>query len=393
MKRNIYNFVLTGVLLTGLTGCTSHKEAKIEAHKRWQGTRARMLLGVGEEQFKVGDLSNARNCAKESLSLVPDLSAAQILLARIAIEKGDYAKADRHLTAADSSLTDGPQITYLKAVVKERQGKLAEALQLYEKARALEPNNPAPVLASAEVLVALNRPEEALELVESKATSVDESLCMYRAAGELAMLTGKPDRAVEHFRQVRYLAPEDPAIQENLAKAYFFNRQYGNSIALLKTLRTRPEYEGYAWLNSMLGSAYLATDAPREAKACFDRAVALDPGNPRHWTDQATAALHCRDLPRAALSATQALHLDPGAVEARIILGYALLAQGRNTQANQLLTRAVEKHPEQATLQCLLGRSYAALGDKKKADACYEATLKLEPDNTLALQLLACAKE
>ena len=393
MKRMTKGLIVTGIFVIALTGCTSHQQAKMEAHERWQQARARVLLSLGDEQFTIGDLSNARNCATEAMSLAPELPESHILIARIALEKGDYAKADRRLKTAGLLVPDNAQVTYLSGVVRERQGRLTEALERYEKARALDPNNPAPVLASAEVLVALDRSAEALELIESKATSMDESLCMYKAAGELAMLVGQPQRAVEHFVQARYIDPEDPALREQLAKAHFFAGQYGKSINLLKALRLQSDYADCAWLHSMLGNAYLATAAPQDARACFDRAIDLEPDSPRHWIDQAKAALHCNDVTRAALSATQALHLAPGAPEATLILGYALLAKGKSAEANDLLAQAVQKHPSQATLQCLLGRSYSALGHTDKATACYQATLKIEPDNLLALHLLASAKE
>src|SRR5690349_7289567 len=108
------------IALAGAVGCNpsapNASQAKVEAYQRWNLTRASMLVGVGEEQFKTGDLDNARNSGREALALSPELTAAQILLARVCIEKGNYIEAQNTLDAAAAHEPKNAKIMYLKAV-------------------------------------------------------------------------------------------------------------------------------------------------------------------------------------------------------------------------------------------------------------------------------------
>lgn len=385
---------LASVGLALLAGCggVSEKQAKVQAYERWYEARARVLVGVGEERFKTGDLDAARTNAQEALALAPNMPEAQLLMARVSIEKGSYDEAEQWLQKAATRFPQSGQIAYLLGVVHEKRGQLDAALAAYEKARALEPNNGAHVLAAAEVLVSLDRPEEALALVEAKLTSTEHTLAMYRAAGELAMLVQQPGRAAEHFALAGYLAPDDLSLQESRAKALYFAGRYEDAVGVLGDLRGQGDYDRRAWLHTMLGDCALAMRQPRDARASFERAAELEPAVARHWVNLAKAALAADDVHRTVLAAGEALRLDPQQADASLLLGYALLAQGQAGKANQVLRQAVQFAPDQAALQCLLGRSYGAIGDGASAEACYRAALALEPEHPVAMALLAQAQ-
>ncbi|NQU76566.1 MAG: tetratricopeptide repeat protein [Planctomycetes bacterium] len=392
--KHIRGLVLVAIVIVGLTGCTPHKQAKVEAYQRWHDTRAKMLVSVGEEQFRSGELKAASESAGEALSLSPKMALALVLTARVAIEQGKYLQAERYLkTAAELNPKSG-KIVYLMAVVAERRGRLADALRLYEKARALEGDNPAYVLASAEVMVAMGQGEHALALIEGKLTCMEASVGMYMAAGELAALAGNSARAWEHYSQAQLLAPEDDLqVLECMAKAGFFAGRYDDAAGILERLSGEKAYDQQPWVLAMLGESQLAAGRPKQAKASFFRLTELAPAEPRNWVNLAKAALLCGDLPRAILSAEEALRLEPEAPEASILLGYALLGQGMPGPANAVLARSAQAHKDHAMLQCLLGRSYGALGKTAEANRCYRMTLEIEPGNLVAKQLLASVAE
>ena len=342
-----------------VVGCNmpTTKQTKADAQVRWYETRAKILVGAGEEQFKAGDLDNAGNSAREALSLVPDMVPAKVLASRVLIEKASYNEAQKTLEDALKLAPGEGAIAYLLGVVHEKRGELEPALNWYEKARALEPGNPGNVLASAEMLVALGRTQEALELVESKLSSFDPSPGMFKAGGDLAMLAGKPQRAVELYDQAVSLDGKDLTAREGLGKACFFAGQYARAITVLNDLRADKGYDARASIHTMLGDSYLALGQPRDAKASFQRTTDLAPDEPRGWLKLATAALASQDVDRAALAAGRALELEPKSVEATLVLGYALLAQGQAARANEMLLTAVQDNPSQPVLTCLLGEA------------------------------------
>ena len=77
--------------------------------------------------------------------------------------------------------------------------------------------------------------------------------------------------------------------------------------------------------------------------------------------------------------------------EAVLLLGSALLRRGKAQEANEALTAAVRMHPNDATLRCLLGRSYDVVGQPDQAKECYKAALKIDENNVIARQLLSQA--
>jgi cytochrome c-type biogenesis protein CcmH/NrfG len=54
-----------------------------------------------------------------------------------------------------------------------------------------------------------------------------------------------------------------------------------------------------------------------------------------------------------------------------------------------VLVRGAKAKPRNGTIQCILGRAYAASGNSAKAAECYQLALQLEPGNSLASELLA----
>ena len=261
-------------------------------------------------------------------------------------------------------------------------------MALYEKARAIEPHNPAYVLASAEILADMGKPQEALDLIESKMDQLDQAPGMHKAAAELAMLVGRADKAVEHYEIARSQQGDDVTIQESLGRAYFFAAQYDKAVLTLADLLKQDHYARCTWVYSMLGESYLALGRPREARDNFEKTTELEKNEPRNWVNLAKAALAAKDTRRAVVAAKEAISLRPDQPESAMLLGYALMAEGDAKSANSVLSTAVRTNPDQAMLTCLLGCSYAVLGDQNLAREWYQKTLKLDPQNQIAQAML-----
>jgi Flp pilus assembly protein TadD len=80
--------------------------------------------------------------------------------------------------------------------------------------------------------------------------------------------------------------------------------------------------------------------------------------------------------------------LGEDSADAAMVLGWALLKEGRRGEAVAALIHAVSEHPESVMLRCLLGRAYAAGGNTAQAARCFNAALQLDPDSAVARSLL-----
>ncbi|MBL8015853.1 MAG: tetratricopeptide repeat protein, partial [Ignavibacteria bacterium] len=70
------------------------------------------------------------------------------------------------------------------------------------------------------------------------------------------------------------------------------------------------------------------------------------------------------------------------------VLGYQLLQAGMNKQAIEIFKLNVEQFPKSFNVYDSLGEGYMMAGDKKNAIKNYEKSLKLNPDNNNAKQML-----
>ncbi|HMT10415.1 MAG TPA: tetratricopeptide repeat protein [Ignavibacteria bacterium] len=70
------------------------------------------------------------------------------------------------------------------------------------------------------------------------------------------------------------------------------------------------------------------------------------------------------------------------------VLGYQLLQVGLKKQAIEIFKLNVEQFPKSFNVYDSLGEGYMMAGDKKNAIKNYEKSLKLNPDNNNAKQML-----
>ena len=366
-------------------GCLNTGKQQAEAYKRYHQTRSFMVYGVAMECFKVGDLDKAYSNTLEAIGLDESYVPARVLLAKVLLERGRYARALKELQKAEELAANSPEVAYLKGVALEKLRQFAEALKCYQKARALDEENCHYVTASAEVLVSMGKPQAALELLKARLERDDSDRAMLALAGELAMLVGEPAEAAEFFQRCLDGDPKDVGAREELAKAHFFAGNYREALAVLEKLEAQPRYrDKAAWVPIMMGNSYLALKRPRNARDAYRRATVIEPKEPRAWTSLAKAAMSLGDLNGTVLAARRALDLGGECLEATTLLGYALLRQGRAAEAKKLLTGVVGEHPKDPTLWCMLGRCCEALGQNDQAIACYASVLRSHPDHPLA---------
>lgn len=389
MKRLAVVLIVLGLA----AGCNMQpvKEAKQDAYKRWYETRAQLLYGLAEDQYKAGELLKARSTANEVLGLDSQHRQGRLLLAKINIEEGEYPAAVDLLSRLESENPKSAEVLYLLGVAQENRGLFQDALVSYRRAQELDPSDLAPIIAATEVLAAQGDLKQAQAYVESYISLAGNNARMYELAGRLAMMLNDPGKAAGYYQQACDLNSANRQSAEMLGEALFMDRQYERAAQALAPLTAAPDYSAPAWVHTMLGDCYMAMDRARQAREAYAQATELSPSDPGAWCNLAKAALAAEDMPRAIVAARQALRLDGNCQDASVLLGYAMLRDGDVDRARAVLADAAGRHPASAELRCVLGRVHAAAGDGESARRCYAEALRIEPGNVLAAQLLAAA--
>jgi Flp pilus assembly protein TadD len=99
------------------------------------------------------------------------------------------------------------------------------------------------------------------------------------------------------------------------------------------------------------------------------------------WLATAIFLALAYSLPAAAMSSP-----TPPAASSDYLAGEAAAKEGRYQDAVTLLTKVVQREPDNADAHNYLGFSLRKLGDLDKAQAHYRTALQLEPDHKAALE-------
>ncbi len=306
---------------------------------------------------------------------------------------------------------------FARAVEHHVQGRLNEALSLYESVIRLNPNVPEACCNLAIVLQSLNRFDEALQCydraillqpdnadthynrgvalgflnrLEEAVGSYDEAIRLklhhVQALSNKGVVLRRLDRAEEAlgiFDRIVQLRPGDPEAYYNRANTL---RELGRPDEALRSfdcaIELRPNYaEAYSDRAIVLSDLNRHQDALQSA----DRAIQLKPGLAEAYHGRGNAL---RDLGRAdeALdSYEKALAIDPGFAEAYNNKGYALHELSRHHEAVQCYEFALTFKPDYPEALNNQGNALLSLKQLDEACQCYDKALLFRSDYPEAL--------
>jgi predicted Zn-dependent protease len=373
-----------------LAGCQGQlpkvADAKVEAAKRWNAARARMLYGVALEHFRVGQLDRATHKVLEAIALDGECLEARVLLSKLHIEEGRHARAREELAGVLDKAPQSPEAFYLLGVAQEKGGQLEEALASYRRAHALNEADVAPVVAAAEVLVAIGRIHDAQTYVDSYAPKAGDDAALCELGGRLAMMRRDYPKAAVYYQRAVDLDARNRRYAEALGRAQFLAGKHEQAVETLRRLTASEDCS--PWVYVILGDCHTALDDASAARESYAAAAERMESSAGVRAKLAEATLRAGDRRRAIAIAREAVRLDDGSLDAALVLGHALLLDGQAKQAVAELTAASRRHAHSPTLWCLLGRSHAARGEREAAARCYTSALRADPACGLARELL-----
>lgn len=393
LKRSVLGVtvLLAGVL--AFPGCAAQEKKKDPGEKNvatahWRAARGAVMATLANDQYKAGNFTDARNTVTEALKFAPDSVELRVLSARIAIEQNNLDLAESELLHAAKVDPKAPAPDYYYGVLMQRWQRLPRALELYTSASEKAPREPAFILARAETLVALERPDEAMALLTAAAREFDTSAEIRSALGQLFMRDRQYAKACEQLRQAVMLAADDEALREVYARALFKAERFDEATVVFERLTRSEKNQDRADLFSLLGECYMNAERFTDARAAFETAVNLQPQNPQYLLNLGKAALESKDLRRADLTIRKALAMRPSDPQANLLLGYVRMEQGKYAEALAAFRRAAQGDMKDTIALCMSGLALEKLGRSDEAVRAYAEALSLRPDDELARGLL-----
>jgi tetratricopeptide (TPR) repeat protein len=387
--RKVTFVILLSVFLAGCADDSKQQTPKQEALQNWNAARASVMLGLAKDQYTAGDFDKARDTINQAIQMDALSTSIRLLSARIAIEQGQLELADQELNAARGINPDLPEADYLSGVIYQRWQQPEKALIFYQHACQRAPTELAYLIARAETLVSLNRPNEALALLQEKADFFEHNPVIHDEMGMILLQQKKPDDAVAMFRWALILAPDDASVREHLSLALFQDKRYGEAAMNIERLVKSPDLAKRADLYLTLAECQLAINLLAESRISAQTACDLDPAQPAAWLTLAKISLQLGDQRRAQTGVDKALALDPDSSQGYLLLGYLDLKKNELPAALDAFKRSSSLDASDTTSLCMTGYVLEKMSRPREASVYYQEALRIDPSDAMAHQLMA----
>jgi tetratricopeptide (TPR) repeat protein len=305
-------------------------------------------------------------------------------------QSGRVAEAEgllRACVAADPAR--GEALELLGGAVSA-QGRLAEALDWYDRAKRLRPESPSLRHNRAQALFALGRAPEALAELEEAVRLKPDMHPAWNQMGAVLAAAGDAPGAERAYRRAIGLRPDHAETHYNLALLFQGAGRTEEAIACYrKALQLRPEF---AAAHNNLANALAMRGRTQEALAHYAQALRIDPQLADAYSNLGTTLREMGRVDEAIPLLERAVALSPGSAAAHNNLGIAYFARNRFAEAERCHSRAIEIDPVFHEARNNLGNALAAVGRNAEAVGCYEAVLAAVPGHAdahsnLGLQL------
>lgn len=376
------------VLGVGCQSTSNHEKNVDAANKRWKSMRSTLILQMAQQQFDAGDLEQAERTLSEALQIDNDNGELYILAGRVAMERSQLERAYHRFKLAieiDSTLSEAH---YYQAIVLQRWTHFEAALDFYRRAYELQPDNAAYLLAMTEMLVILDRSDEAMQILTEKMAYFDLNAGIRVAIGRLYMMRDQPDQALEYFHQASLIRPDDTQIREDLAMSQLAAGQPREAVHNLEQIRNDPAYANRRDIKRVLADGYLAAGRTDKAKSVYLELTHSNPMDVEAWVKLGEVSLNLRDTTGTLLAATRIKKLAPDRHEGYMLSGVVWQQQKKYDQAIEMFNRAAKLAPKDATPLLLLGITLEQNNQKNLAAQAYAEALRRRPEDSRAQQLL-----
>ncbi|MBI5672873.1 MAG: tetratricopeptide repeat protein [Nitrospirae bacterium] len=367
---------------------------------------------LGQAYQLTGDTNLAKDSFERAVALYPDQVDAKRSLAVLESRSGRYQQARARLddllkhrpddvtaldmlmtldlvtknwSGAEQTLTRLRQIStgnnLLASLAEgrfyEAQRRLSEARRAYERATALAPNEPEPLLSLVKVEVALGQATQSRTRLESLLASRKDHPFAHGLLGEVLTLTREYEEAAHHYREAVRLNPKWMTPWLNWASLSLSRKKPDEAVQVLQDgLKANPESEE---LHLLLASAHSEQGQIDLAIAAYETTLRLNPRNLLAANNLAVLLVDYKSDPSSLQRAfSLSRDFEKEAPHPLFIdtLGWVRFKMGQREEAIRLMKDAVAKSPDISVLNYHLGIAFFQSGKRAEARTYLSKALK-----------------
>lgn len=343
-------------------------------------------LHLSEIYLTQGETAKARaaiNQAKIAAGNDP-----RVRYAEVAVFQAE-GKNDQAIAALKSILDDTARKTYSEDEVKNREIFLEKLISLYTATKqteqavsayrqiaAIDPNE-APKVEAAIIDVYRNAKDRAKAKAEADAALSKYPKEMEVIAAHAGVLAdeGKVEEGIKEMRASS--KTPDAKLETQVGLVYLTAKRYAEAAKSFDTAEKLAKSDAERMdIDFYLGDALEHEKKYDESEAAFRKVLAINPNNAQalNYLGYSLADRNVK-LDEAYTMVKRALDQDPGKGEYMDSLGWVYYRQGKLSEAEDLLLRALEKSSD-PTIHDHLGDVYAKEGKTAEAVAQWQASVK-----------------
>jgi tetratricopeptide (TPR) repeat protein len=272
-------------------------------------------------------------------------------LAELYFDQGDHASAKQVLDHLMKDNSKDWQTMALRGRMELDEGNIDQALVYLQDSQKANSDYPTTSFFIAQAYIRQGKIDQAKGTLSDLLKKHNDYLPARVMLGELDLRSGKVDEALDQLSQAVTQSPKAPAANLLLSQAMMAKGDFAQAESKLTEQLTLP--------------------GPSVTREMMLRTLAM-------------IKIRQGRFAEATKMATEAADLQPQARESLYILGLSYLAQKQPDKALQAVSAYVNKKPDWAEGQELLGRLALQGGKAAQAQKYFENTLKLNPKLTTA---------
>lgn len=328
-------------------------------------------------ESRSGRPQQARARLEDLLKQRPDDVAALDMLMRLDLVTKNWSDAERTLERLRRAAHDGLVAAMAEGRLRQAQGQLDQAAAAYERATALAPQDPDPLLSLVKLEVAQQHADRAQARLKTLLAANPDHLYGHGLLGEVLTLTGHPQEADARFREATRVNAKWITPWLDWGTLWISQKKPQQAVEVVQAgLKSNPYSEE---LYMLLASAHTYQDQVDAAIAAYDQTLRLNPRNMLAANNLAVLLVDRKGDPKSLERAfTLSRDFEKEAPHPLFLdtLGWVRFKMGHQDEAIRLMKDAVAKSPEVPTLNYHLGMAFYQLGQKGEARVHLTKALK-----------------
>lgn len=357
-----------------LAGAKARYDAALKIDPRY----APALIGLAAVAQAQGNAQQAKEYLQQAENAAPQFAAVQLAWGRYFLGSRKMDRAETaFLKARELAPSAIPPLLELGEFYLRTPGRNADALKAFRHAVALDGRNKFAQYGLGAAAAAIGHRKEALNAFDKAAELAPQDPAPLRAAGRLHMEAGAFDKALAAFDRGLARQPKYMPLMLDRADALAMQKRWDDAVAQAEAAEKLAPRSSEAQLK--LADIYQGAGRSRESEARYLKAIELDPRNAMAYNNLAWLTVSRKgDANKAAEWARKAVKISPGSSPFYDTLGWALQAAGDTHGALDSLRQAIKLEPNVAVYHFHLGVVQGKLKQAAAARASLQRALELD---------------